>query len=460
MTQGYYAGITGIQTHQYGLDVIADNLANSNTTAFKRTSTEFADLFSKVINSNTTTPTSDDIGHGVKLQATSFQFQQGALMPSDRFNDLALEGNGWFGVMTTNDKYYYSRDGSFSFDTYEQSAGDVNSSVARLVTADGMFVRGTMLSNFAYNGAFDYGDTDSNATPGAYVISEPTNEAELTAPGEQGLLQFPTRLAYPVVPTTETSFFGNLGRDNEKRTISANVVSGNNDINRLKLTFQQHIETTTQIINGNPTEVSLPWDGNTWDVDAKVTSNDGSIVYDSKSGQAIFSESGALASFDITSMNNDGSPVSVDLGTGFSGVISIDGVGTSGSSRSDGVSGGTLTKYGINQNGVIIADISNGRQSAIGRITVYHFQNDQGLNREGGTYFQESSDSGEPLFWTDANGKAVSGAIVRSGNLEASNVRVDVGLTDMIIMQRAYQANSKTITTVDEMIQKALSMRR
>lgn len=446
MTQGYYAGIMGIQTHQYGLDVISDNLANSGTTAYKSTTTEFADLFSKVINGNTTTPTSDEIGYGVKLQATSFQFAQGALMPSDRYNDLALEGNGWFGVMTTNDKYYYSRDGSFSFDTYQKNEGDVNSSAARLVTADGMFVRGTMLSNFAYNGAFDYGDTNSNGTPGAYVISSPTSEAELTTPGEQGILEFPTRLAYPVVPTTETSFFGNLGVENSSRTISADVVSAANEVNRLKLTFSM-----------SPTQ---PAEGVVWDVVATVTSNDGSVIYDTKNGQAIFGESGALSSFDITSMNNDGTEVSVDLGAGYSGVISIDGVGTSGSSRSNGVSGGTLTKYGINQNGVIVADFSNGRQSAIGRVAVFHFQNDQGLNREGGTYFQESSDSGKPIFWTDENGNAVNGAIVRSGNLEASNVRVDVGLTDMIIMQRAYQANSKTITTVDEMIQKALSMHR
>lgn len=445
MTQGYYAGITGIQTHQYGLDVISDNLANTATTAYKSTSTEFADLFSKVIG-NHSTPTYNDVGLGVKLQATSFQMQQGALMPSDRFNDLALEGNGWFGVMTTNDKYYYTRDGAFSFDTVQLSEGDENSSIARLVTADGKFVRGTMLNNFAYNAAFDYGDTDTNGTPGAYVISNPTNDAELSDVNSQGILEFPTRIAYPVVPTTETTFFGNLGVENASRTISANVISASNDINRLKLTFSM-----------SPTQ---PATGVAWDVVATVTSNDGSIVYDTKNGQAVFGESGALSSFDITSMNNDGTAVSVDLGTGFSGVISIDGVGTSGSSRSNGVSGGTLTKYGINPNGVIVADFSNGRQSAIGRIAVYHFQNDQGLNREGGTYYQESADSGKPMFWTDENGNAVSGAIVRSGNLEASNVRVDVGLTDMIIMQRAYQANSKTITTVDEMIQKALSMHR
>jgi flagellar hook protein FlgE len=157
-------------------------------------------------------------------------------------------------------------------------------------------------------------------------------------------------------------------------------------------------------------------------------------------------------------MDNDGTPVEVDLGSGFDGVISIDGAAITGTSRSNGVSGGTLTKYGINSNGIIVADFSNGRQSAIGRVAVYHFQNDQGLNRAGDTYFQESTDSGKPIFWTDANGEAVTGALVYSGKLENSNVRLDVGLTDMIIMQRAYQANAKCITTGDELIQKALQM--
>jgi flagellar hook protein FlgE len=119
-----------------------------------------------------------------------------------------------------------------------------------------------------------------------------------------------------------------------------------------------------------------------------------------------------------------------------------------------------LTKYGINSNGVIVADFSNGRQSAIGRIAIYHFQNDQGLNRIGDTEFQESSGSGKPLFWTDKSGNVITGAIVNSGQLENSNVHLDVGLTDMIIMQRAYQANAKIITTGDELVQKALQMHR
>lgn len=443
MTQGYYAGITGIQTHQYGIDVIADNLANVGTTAYKSTTTEFADLFSKVIGNNT--PTYNDVGHGVKLQATSFQMQQGALMPSERFNDLALEGNGWFGVVSEKETSY-TRAGNFVFDEYQKTPGDVNSSVARLTTTDGKYVTGTMLTNHSYDEKFDYGDKTVNGVTGAYVVTNATNEVELKEVDSQGILEFPTRLAYPVEPTTKAQFFGNLPPDNQLHTISANVISGNNEQNHLKLTFTQ--------------SATQPTTGVAWDIVATVTSNDGSKVYDTQTGQAIFDGRGGLSSCSITSVDNDGMPVAVDLGSSFKGVISIDGLAASGSSRSDGVSGGVLTQYGINQNGVIVADFSNGRQSAIGRIAVYHFQNDQGLNREGGTYYQESADSGKPMFWRDADGNAITGAIVRSGNLETSNVRVDVGLTDMIIMQRAYQANSKIITTVDEMIQKAISMHR
>jgi len=446
MTQGYYAGISGLLSNQSGMDVLSNNLSNVSTTGFKSSSTEFADLFTQAITSSSaSSPTSDDLGVGTRLQATTIQFTQGSMMASDRFNDLALQGNGWFGVVSNN-QTSYTRDGSFAFDASQGVSGDINSSTAHLVTGDGQYVTGTMLSNFAYNAAFDYGDKTANTASGAYVLSNPTSDVPLAGVSEQGALEFPTRLAYPVEPTTQTHFFGNLGITNESRTISADVISANNDTNRLKLTFTK--------------SATQPSGGVAWDVVATVTSNDGTTTYDTQNGQALFSASGALNSFNIPSVNNNGSPISVDLGTSSNGVISTDGVGVSGSSTSDGVAGGTLTKYGINTEGTIIANFSNGRQSAVGRVAVYHFQNDQGLTSEGGTYFSASDNSGKPVFWTDKSGNAISGASVQSGFLEGSNVDLAVGLTDMIIMQRAYQANSKTITTVDDMIQKALQMHR
>lgn len=435
MTQGYYAGISGIQSSQFGMDVISDNLANISTTAYKGTTTEFADIFSKTLSSSgANTPTANDVGLGVKFQTTSFQFQQGAMMPSDRFNDLAIEGNGWFGVISNN-RDLYTRDGHFSFETYQKVTGDANSSTARLVTADGMYVSGTMLSNYTYN-----------AATGSYVITNPADTVALNSVSKQGILEFPTLLTYPVVPTSTTSFFGNLGFDNETRTMSADAISAANEHNRVKLVFTQ--------------SAVQPAAGIAWDIAASVTSNDGQITYDTQQGQAVFGPSGVLTSSTLPTMNNDGTPVTVDLGSTYGGIISSSGTVISASSHSDGTLGGTLTKYAINQDGIIIADFSNGRQSAIGRVAVYHFQNDQGLNRDGGTHFAETSNSGKPLFWTDAAGNAATGAAVRSGMLEASNIRMEAGLTDMIILQRAYQANAKTITAADEMIQKALQMHR
>lgn len=445
MNQAYYTGISGVMTYQMGMDVVSDNIANVNTVGYKGSTAEFSDLLTQKLVSTGQTPTSNDIGLGSKLQSTTTQMQNGSLLASERFNDLAISGNGWFGIVSGKDTSY-TRAGNFVFDEVQKTPGDVNSSVAQLTTTDGKYVTGTMLTNYVYNAAFDYGDKTANGVTGAFVINNATNEAELSSVDSQGKLEFPTRLAYPVEPTTSAQFFGNLPPDNQAHTISADVISSNNERNRLKLTFTQ--------------SAVQPATGVAWDVVATVTSNDGSKLYDTKSGQAIFDGSGGLSSCTISSMNNDGTPVKVDLGNSFNGVISVDGLAASGSSRSDGISGGTLTKYGINPNGVIVADFSNGRQSAIGRVAVYHFRNDQGLNRIGNTEFQASNSSGKPLFWTDASGQPITGALVNSGQLENSNVHLDVGLTDMIIMQRAYQANAKTITTGDELIQKALQMHR
>jgi len=441
VNQAYYTGLSGVMSHQYGMDILSDNLANVNTVGFRGVNSEFADLFSEAVVSAGKTPTANDIGVGSRLQATSTMTQNGSLLGSERFNDLALGGNGWFGVVS-GDKSYYTRAGNFTFDTLQKTPGEVNSSVARLTTAQGYFVTGTMLSNYAYDGGFDYGNNET----GAYLINDPADDVAFADVNQQGPLELPTRLAYPVEPTTRAEFNGNLGGDNVTRSISADVISPANDINRLKLTFTQ--------------SAVQPATGIAWDVVATVTSNDGSTLYDTQAGQAIFDASGRLSSFTVPSVNNDGAAVAIDVGTGFDGLISINGAEFRGTASADGSTGGVLTKYGININGVISAEFSNGRQSAIGRVAVYHFQNDQGLERSGDTLFTQSSNSGNPMFWTDADGNAITGSAVYSGMLENSNVHLDAGLTDMIIMQRAYQANAKTITTVDEMIQKALSMRK
>jgi len=97
-------------------------------------------------------------------------------------------------------------------------------------------------------------------------------------------------------------------------------------------------------------------------------------------------------------------------------------------------------------------------QSSVGKVALYHFQNDQGLNRSGASTFQASANSGEPIFYQDENGNNILGAEVKNYQLESSNVRLEVALTELIVYQRSYEANAKSITTAHEMIQKALEM--
>ena len=151
-------------------------------------------------------------------------------------------------------------------------------------------------------------------------------------------------------------------------------------------------------------------------------------------------------------LDNNGSPVTVDLGSEFSGLISNDGPSVTSYSKNDGTVGGELNGYSFSRNGDIVASFSNGKSSLVGKVAIYHFQNDQGLEAVGGNKFRTSENSGSPIFYAQDNGQIVS------GNLENSNVTLEVALTELIIMQRSYDATSKTITTSDEMLKNALQM--
>jgi flagellar hook protein FlgE len=160
----------------------------------------------------------------------------------------------------------------------------------------------------------------------------------------------------------------------------------------------------------------------------------------------------------LTSIDNNGTPVAIDLGSGFDGVVAITNIPITASSMSDGTIGGDLEGYSVNKNAEVIATFTNGLQSSVGKIAIYHFRNEQGLERASGARFLEGDNSGSPIFYKDASGQNIIGTDIVNFNLEGSNVQMTSGLTDLIIYQRAYDANSKSITTADQMMQKALQM--
>ncbi|MDY0122075.1 MAG: flagellar hook-basal body complex protein [Sulfurimonas sp.] len=416
MTQAFYSGISGIRSHQTAIDVSSNNIANISTIGYRGYNTEFASLFEKSLNTTSQAgPTTDSIGVGTRVNASTMDRSEGSLRLTERSTDLAIYGNGWFGVSNgVND--LYTRAGNFTFDQ--------NNS---LVTPDGMYLMGTMGNNIQ-------GD----------ILTEIVPEVELDAVGAQVPLQFPSTLSFPAQATTQASFFANLGLANEVRTVSAAVVDAQGIKNNLKLSFSQ-------------SEVQTP-PGVQWDVVATVESLNGDEVYTTQEGTVSFGADGALTATSLTSIDNNGTPVAINLGEGFDGIRATNAEISTGYSVADGTIAGDLIGYDINRNAEVVATFTNGKQSSVGKVAIYHFQNEQGLDRVDSTKFRPSSNSGEALFYQDENGKTILGAEVLNFQLENSNVRLDTALTELIIYQRAFDASSKLITTADEMIQKAINM--
>lgn len=429
MAQAFYTGINGIKSHQTAINVISDNLANISTVGFRGYSTEFASMFENAL--NTTAALNTGVGVGVQLSTVAMDENKGVYQLADKSTDLAILGDGWFGIQGEGDPMY-TRDGTFTFDANRD-----------LVTYDGYYVLGTMGSNIS-NG----------------VLTQQLAEVGLGEAATQQKLRFPDDLTFPVQPTTEARFYGNLSTENETRVISAKAIDAQSNINSIRLEFSK---VDPQVSPGSQWNVVAT--AQSASVDTEYNENTGETIYlpqeiyDTQTGVVTFDEAGILTSNTLSTINNNGSTVSLDLGSGFDGLIAMSNPFT-GSSSANGLQAGDLIGYDINKNAQIIATFSNGMQSSIGMIGVYHFQNDRGLERVNGARFTESNNSGRPLFFQDENGKNILGTDITNFKLEGSNVRMEVGLTDIIIMQRAYDANSKCIKTADEMLQKALSMHK
>ena len=414
MTQAFYTGISGLKSNQYAIDVVSDNIANISTVGFRGSEYGFASMFETAVNS-TSDVIDNTIGVGSRIQSTSLKEAQGTLMLSDRSTDIAIMGDGWFGIQGKGEALY-TRDGTFTFDVNDD-----------LVTTQGEHVLGTMGGNIADN-----------------TLTSVIEEITLNDVGAQEKLQFPKYLTYPPEATTNSKFMGNLGGLGELRTIGSGVVDPLGNKNHLKLTFTT---SDPQVLPGSQ-----------WDVVATTETLDGLTIYDTQAGVAEFDASGGLISSSLTTIDNNGALITMDLGSGFDGVVSLTNTDIYSSSVSDGTIGGDLAGYSINKNAEVIATFTNGMQSSVGKIAIYHFQNDQGLDRINGSKFAQSSNSGDAIFYKDATGQNIIGTDISNFMLEGSNIDITYGLTELIILQKSFDANSKSVTTADEMIQKALNM--
>ncbi len=185
-----------------------------------------------------------------------------------------------------------------------------------------------------------------------------------------------------------------------------------------------------------------------------------------KRGSVVFNNDGSLSGSDIDSIqftaNNGSKPnqqIQLSIGTPnqFDGMTSFDSKSATSGISQDGFTGGDLIGIRIDQSGTLIGSFSNGRSFGLAQIAMAKFTNNEGLGTEGGNIFVQTPNSGDPIIGTAAT---AGRGFIQSGALEASNVDLSRALTQLIIIQRGFQANGKTITTSDQLLQTLIGLKQ
>jgi len=209
--------------------------------------------------------------------------------------------------------------------------------------------------------------------------------------------------------------------------------------------------------------------GSTWDMVVSVpepaTIDTVAPTYEKK-GSIRFNNDGSLASVspqNISFTGNNGSApdqqIALSFGTAnaFDGMTSFDSKSATSGISQDGYTGGDIVGIRIDQSGTLIGSFSNGRSFGLAQVAMAKFTNNEGLSTEGGNIFVQTANSGDPIIGTAAT---AGRGFIQSSALEASNVDLSRSLTQLIIVQRGFQANGKTITTSDQLLQTLIGLKQ
>jgi len=231
-----------------------------------------------------------------------------------------------------------------------------------------------------------------------------------------------------------------------------------------KHTVRMEYRKAAFVYDDNDTKVGVSWD---MKISVPEPGEIGGIpTANELNGQVVFNSDGSLSSYTPTSItytaNNGSSPnqtILLDLGHAnkFDGLTSFDSPSNTAGISQDGYTGGDLDGIRIDQSGTLIGSFTNGRSFGLAQIAMAKFTNNIGLESDGGNVFVQTANSGEPVI-----GQAAAGGrgFVQSSSLEMSNVDLSRSLTQLIVIQRGYQANSKTITTSDQMLNTLLQLKQ
>ncbi|GAA2647788.1 flagellar hook protein FlgE [Paractinoplanes durhamensis] len=420
MLRSLYSGISGLHAHQQMMDITGNNIANVNTVGFKASSVQFQDTLSQMIGAagapqgtmGGTNPA--QVGLGVRNAGIISNWTQGSQETTGRAGDMMIQGDGFF-ITRNGNENLYTRAGSFSFD------GN-----GLLTTATGEPVQGWTATDGVVNSASKPGDITMplGSTIPAKATTAITLKGNLTSDTTGVATDYPKNYAIPV------KVYDKLG------TPSTQIVN-----------FQQDAT--------GAYAVYYPWD---------TATNSGTQVTDLPTGggtQLTFgtTEPGKpdATSFKITNNSDPSNPYeyTVDI----SDITNFSGQSDARVFDADGQVAGALTSlsYTVSDTGQIVGVYSNGLKQVLGQIAMATFKNVNGLEKTGDSSYRSTVNSGYPQVGVPAS--AGMGQVI-SGALEMSNVDLAQEFTNLVIAQRGFQANSRVITTSDELLQELVSMKR
>ncbi|GHV10956.1 flagellar hook protein FlgE [Spirochaetia bacterium] len=466
MMRSLFSGVAGLQNHQTRMDVVGNNIANINTTGFKRGRVNFQDILYQQLQ-GASRPTAElggvnpkEVGLGMSIASIDTLHVQGSLQTTGVGTDLAITGNGFF-VLDDGGSMLYTRAGAFNVD---EGGTLVN-------PANGMKVKG-------------------------WQAREVMGETFIDVSGQLEDIVIPVGGKDPAHETTLVNFACNL----DKRI--PEIPEGANELQIAQATWRTAINIYDSFGEPHLLQVEftrVPGENNSWnatvavDGEAEIPTNasiglgaDAPAAGGPAQFTVNFSNGGTLLSavdadgnvsgdngqvlmnvaYDVqgATIGADGAPVrqqfTLNLGTVGGFTNSITQYSEASSSKAvvqDGRTMGYLDSFKIDSQGVITGIYSNGSSRDLGQVAMASFPNQGGLEKAGDSTYRVSNNSGAANV--GPSGVAGKGKIV-AGALEMSNVDMAEQFVDMIVTQRGFQANSRTIQTADQLLQELLTLKR
>ena len=417
----FQQGVSGLNAAGRNLDVIGNNVANASTVGAKSSRAEFADIYAR-----TSSGSSGSAGLGVSVGSVAQQFSQGTISSSTNVLDVAINGAGFFQIQDANGSIMYTRNGQFRVD------------------------RDGFVSN----------------SKGEKLVGIPVAYQAGQIPGKAQPLQLPTAGTAPKVtskitleinldarskifdPATTPVIFSDASTYNN--STSLNVYDSKGQSVAMTYFFQKTGPDAWSVYgaaNGEPlnpdgagkpqtiTLVTFAGDGRAPLIPADVLSID---IPSTGAGSAVVTQPIVGVALDMTRLTQFGAPF---------GPTAL---------SQDGFTAGRLDSIAISDDGTVMASYSSGQSSAIARLELANFRNNQGLKPLGGNGWAATFESGEPVLGTPGGGNL---GLLQSNALEDSNVDLTNELVNMMVAQRIYQANAQTIKTQDSVLQTLVNLR-